>query len=64
MKAETKNILIRVSPELGEQILEISKNDRRPLNTAIILLLESAIREKNRKRSKKGNTEHNTPDPR
>jgi len=56
---ETYNYPLRMPQELGETILKMSKDNRRPMNTQIVVLLESAIREKLRK--KKGNTEHNAP---
>jgi hypothetical protein len=38
--------------DLGESISELSKIDKRSMNTTIVLLLESAMKEKNRKRKK------------
>ena len=56
--SDTYNFSLRMPPELGEMIYEMSKSNRRPMNTQIIVLLESAIREKQRK--KKGNPQHNS----
>lgn len=50
--ADTFNFSLRMPIELGEFIYEMSKTNRRPMNSQIILLLEAAIKEKNRKKSK------------
>lgn len=61
--ADTYNISLRMPMELGEAIAEISKTDKRGMNTTIILLLEYALRVKNSKR-KKSNSEHHPTNPR
>jgi hypothetical protein len=48
--ASTYNFSLRMPMELGEQISEMATKDRRPMNTQIIILLEAAIKEKNRKK--------------
>lgn len=50
--ADTYNFSLRMPQELGDFIYDLSKTNRRPMNTQIILLLEAAIREKNRKKGK------------
>ncbi len=52
--ADTYNFSLRMPMQLGETISELSNADRRPMNTQIIMLLEFALREKSRKRKKKG----------
>jgi hypothetical protein len=48
--SDTYNISLRMPPELGEAIQKIAKKDKRPMNTTIVLLLQAAVKEKNRKR--------------
>lgn len=55
--ADTFNFSLRMPPELGDTIYDLSKSDKRPMNTTIILLLEYALREKNRKRKKNGKSD-------
>ena len=50
--SDTFNFSLRMPIEVGETIYEMSKSDRRPMNTTIVMLLEYAIREKNRKKKK------------
>lgn len=38
--------------ELGDAVRDLAKTNRRPFNTQIIVLLENAIREKQRKKKK------------
>lgn len=65
MKAETYNVLLRMPLALGKTIWDMATDEKRPIpmNTQIVLLLEYAIREKNRKR-KKDTSQHNPADPR
>lgn len=51
--ADTFNFSLRMPPELGDTIYDLAKSDRRPMNTTIVLLLEYALREKNRLKKKK-----------
>ena len=45
--------------ELALQISEMADKDKRAINTTIVMLLEYAVREKNRKRGKKVHIQHN-----
>lgn len=56
--ADTFNFSLRMPPELGDTIYNLAKSDKRPMNTTIVLLLEYALREKNRKRSKNAKKLH------
>lgn len=62
--SSTYNFSLRMPPELGQQIADLSALNRRPINTTIILLLESAMKERNRKKKKheQGHIQHNTTD--
>lgn len=60
--SNTYNFALRMPPYLGNYILNMSKEDHRPMNTQIILLLEYAIREKTRK-LKKDNPKYYAPNP-
>lgn len=51
--ANTYNFSLRMPVELGEVVEELSKTERRPMNTTIVLLLEYALKEKSRKRNAK-----------
>lgn len=51
--SDTYNFSLRMPLNIGETIQEMSKNDRRSINETICILLEYAIREKTRKRTKK-----------
>ena len=48
--ADTFNFSLRMPKELGDTIYNLSKSDKRPMNTTIVLLLEYAFREKTRRR--------------
>lgn len=61
--SDTFNFSLRMPPELGEAIRDLSKSDRRPMNTTIVLLLEYALREKNRKRTKNAKKLHIQDNP-
>ena len=50
----TFNFSLRMPQELGDTIYDIAKSDKRPMNTTIVLLLEYALREKNRRKKKNG----------
>jgi len=50
--ADTFNFSLRMPIELGDFIQKMSKDNRRPMNTQIIILLEYAIKEKQRKQKK------------
>jgi hypothetical protein len=65
MKQETYNVLLRMPIELGKTIFDMATDPKRPIpmNSQIVLLLEYAIREKNRKR-KKDTAQHNPTDTR
>lgn len=52
--ADTFNFSLRMPEDLGNTIYDLSKSDKRPMNTTIVLLLEYALREKTRKRTKNG----------
>ena len=56
--ANTFNFSLRMPTELGEAIYNLSKTDKRPMNTTIVLLLEYALHEKNRRRSKNAKKIH------
>lgn len=57
--ASTYNFSLRMPMELGEAIDEMSREDRRPMNTTIVMLLEFAIKEKTRKRKSKKDAKYN-----
>ena len=48
--SDTFNFSLRMPDELGNIIFDLSKEDRRPMNTTIVMLLEQAVKEKTRKR--------------
>jgi len=48
--SDTFNFSLRMPEDLGNTIYDLSKEDRRPMNTMIVMLLESAVKEKTRKR--------------
>jgi hypothetical protein len=50
--ADTYNFSLRMPMELGETVEEMAKNDRRPMNTTIIMLLEAEKKQKNTKNNK------------
>lgn len=50
---------LRMPRELALQISEMADKDKRAINTTIVMLLEYAVREKNRKRGKKVHIQHN-----
>ena len=50
--SSTYNFSLRMPPELGQQIADLSALNRRAMNTTIVLLLESAMKERNRKKKK------------
>ena len=62
--SDTFNFSLRMPPELGETIYDMAKSDKRPMNTTIVLLLEYALREKNRRKKKheQVHIQDNTPD--
>ena len=62
--SSTFNFSLRMPDELGETIYDIAKADKRPMNTTIVMLLEYALKEKNRKKKSyvKGRIQHNTAD--
>lgn len=58
-----KRIWSYIPDELHSEIEEIAKRESRKLNAMITLLLQLAVKEKNRKRNgKKVHTERNTTD--
>ena len=58
-----KRISGYVTEELYLEIEEISKKENRKITPMISILLQLAVKQKNRKRNgrKENNTEHNTP---
>jgi hypothetical protein len=51
-----------ISDELNTELLEIADREQRKLANVISLLLQQAVKERNRKRNgKKANTEYNSP---
>jgi len=50
--SDTFNFSLRMPEDLGNTIYDLSKEDRRPMNTMLVMLLESAVKEKVRKRKK------------
>lgn len=52
MKSKLKRISAVIDAGLYEEVIKIAELDNRSLNYTIILLLQKAIKEKNRKRSK------------
>lgn len=53
--ANTYNFSLRMPIGLGEEISKLAKDDKRAMNTTLVILLESAMKEKNRKRKKPAN---------
>lgn len=51
--SDTDNFSLRMPVDIGNYIREIAKQDRRPINETIVILLEYAIKEKTRKRKSK-----------
>ena len=62
--SSTFNFSLRMPDDLGETIYDMAKSDKRPMNTTIVLLLEYALREKNRRKKNYGKSSisDNTPD--
>jgi hypothetical protein len=48
--SDTFNFSLRMPEDLGNTIYDLSKEDKRPMNTTLVMLLESALKEKCRKR--------------
>jgi len=48
--SNTFNFSLRMPNDLGETIFNLSKEEKRPMNTVLVMLLESALKEKLRKR--------------
>lgn len=48
--SNTFNFSLRMPMELGDTIFDLSKEERRVMNTMLVMLLESAVKEKTRKR--------------
>ena len=48
--SDTFNTSLRMPEEMGNIIYEMAKEEKRSMNTVICLLLEKAIKEKQRKR--------------
>lgn len=53
-KTETVNFLLRMPEELGSTIYKLADEEKRAVNTVLVLLLEKALKEKYRKSKKKG----------
>jgi len=54
--SDSFNFSLRMPADLGEEIYDLAKADKRPMNTTIVILLERALREK--KRKLKGNAKN------
>lgn len=52
MKSKLKRISAVIDESLYEEVIKIAEADNRSLNYTVILLLQKAIKEKNRKRNK------------
>jgi len=48
--SDTFNFSLRMPEDVGETIYNLSKESRIPMNSLIVMMLESAIKEKARKR--------------
>lgn len=48
--SDTFNFSLRMPEDVGETIYNLSKESRIPMNSLIVMMLESAIKEKTRKR--------------
>lgn len=50
-----------ITEELYKEIEEIAKRDNRKFTPMISILLQQAVKERNRKRAKKDNSQYNSP---
>jgi hypothetical protein len=48
--SDTFNFSLRMPEDVGETIYSLSKESKIPMNSLIVMMLESAIKEKTRKR--------------
>jgi len=58
--SDTFNFSLRMPEDLGEIIYSLSKESRIPMNSLIVIMLETAIKEKIRKRKTPINRFHRT----
>lgn len=60
--ADKKSILLRISPELWEQLNRWARDDLRSLNAQIEFVLREAVRRRGRGEDAEGGTEPEKPD--
>ena len=56
--SNTFNFSVWMPEDLGDEIYNLSKSNKRPMNTTIVILLEKALKEKKRKQKSNAKNLH------